>query len=141
MGRAVGATPNGRLAGDPISHGANPDPGYDGKSSGSPTSLSNAVVGVQCGYGNTIPLQLDMDPGLGDDEESRERVKALIVSHFDQDGTLINLNILNRDQILEAHEDPSRHPDLIVRVTGFSAYFASLSKEFRQLVVDRIVQG
>jgi len=40
---------------------------------------------------------------------------------------------------LEAHEDPSRYPDLIVRVTGFSAYFSSLSKDFRQLVVDRII--
>ena len=39
----------------------------------------------------------------------------------------------------EAHQDPSKYPDLIVRVTGFSAYFASLSPEFRQLVVDRII--
>jgi len=52
---------------------------------------------------------------------------------------MINLNVLNKQQILEAHEDPSRYPELVVRVTGFSAYFASLSKEFRQLVVDRIV--
>jgi formate C-acetyltransferase len=141
MGRAVGATPNGRRAGEPISHGANPDPGYDGSSSGSPTSLANAVASVQCGYGNTIPLQLDMDPGLGRDEEKLALVKALIRSHFDQGGTLINMNILNKEQILRAHEDPSLYPDLIVRVTGFSAYFASLSKEFRQLVVNRIVEG
>ncbi|MDP6356742.1 MAG: pyruvate formate lyase family protein [Planctomycetota bacterium] len=139
LGRAVGATPNGRFAGEPISHGASPDPGYDGKGSGAPTSLSNAVVSVQCGYGNTIPLQLDMDPGLGSDEKNLALVKALIRTHFDQGGTLINMNILNREQILAAHEDPSLFPDLIVRVTGFSAYFASLSKEFRQLVVDRIV--
>ncbi len=38
-----------------------------------------------------------------------------------------------------AHEDPSLYPDLVVRVTGFSAYFASLSPKFRQLVVDRIL--
>jgi formate C-acetyltransferase len=110
-------------------------------SSGSPTSLSNAVVSVQCGYGNTIPLQLDMDPGLGNGEHEREMIQALIRSHFDQGGTLINLNVLDREQILRAHEDPSLYPDLIVRVTGFSAYFASLSRDFRQLVVDRIVTG
>jgi formate C-acetyltransferase len=41
--------------------------------------------------------------------------------------------------VLEAHRDPERYPDLVVRVTGFSAYFASLSPEFRQLVVDRVI--
>jgi formate C-acetyltransferase len=141
MGRAVGATPNGRHAHAPISHGASPDPGFARESSGAPTAMSNAVASVQCGYGNTIPLQLDMDPRLADDEAGVAAVKALIRSHCDQGGTLINMNILNKEQILAAHEDPSRYPDLIVRVTGFSAYFASLSKEFRQLVVDRIVEG
>jgi formate C-acetyltransferase len=55
-------------------------------------------------------------------------------------GTQVNMNIMDADKVLAAHEDPSLYPDLIVRVTGFSAYFASLSKEFRQLVVDRILQ-
>ncbi|MEN6532822.1 MAG: glycine radical domain-containing protein, partial [Bryobacteraceae bacterium] len=59
--------------------------------------------------------------------------------HFDLGGTQINANILDRQQVLEAHRDPSRFPDLIVRVTGFSAYFASLSPDLRQLVVDRII--
>ncbi len=59
----------------------------------------------------------------------------------DLKGTLMNLNIINKETILAAHENPERFPDLIVRVTGFSAYFAVLSKEFRQLVVDRIIQG
>ncbi len=46
---------------------------------------------------------------------------------------------MDKQTILEAHKDPSKYPDLVVRVTGFSAYFASLSPEFRQIVVDRIV--
>ena len=53
----------------------------------------------------------------------------------------VNANALNSEQILEANEDPSKYPDLIVRVTGFSTYFASMSKELRQFVVDRIVAG
>ncbi len=56
-------------------------------------------------------------------------------------GTLLNINIVDKKKILEAHKDPLKYPNLIVRVTGFSAYFASLSKDFRQLVVDRIVEG
>ena len=139
MGKALGATPNGRHAGAPISHGANPDPGF--ASSGAPTAMAVAVAAVQPGYGNTAPLQLDLDPGLSRDDDGQATVEALIRGHFALGGTQINLNVLNREKILEAHEDPSKYPDLIVRVTGFSAYFALLSKEFRQLVVDRIISG
>ncbi len=139
MGRAAGATPNGRHARAPISHGPNPDPGFATKNA--PTALARAVASVECGYGNTAPLQLDMDPGLGESEATRAKVGALIRTHCDMGGTMINLNVVNREQILDAHKDPSKYPDLVVRVTGFSAYFASLSEEFRQLVVDRIVEG
>jgi formate C-acetyltransferase len=53
----------------------------------------------------------------------------------------LNINIINADQILAAHKDPGQYPDLVVRVTGFTAYFCLLSPEFRQLVVDRILQA
>ena len=56
-------------------------------------------------------------------------------------GTLLNINIVDKEKIIAAHKEPGKFPNLIVRVTGFSAYFASLSKDFRQLVVDRIVDG
>lgn len=139
MGKTVGATPNGRHAYQPISHGASPDPGFTG--AGAPTAMAVAVASVQCGYGNTAPLQLDMDPMLAGNEEGIDKMTGFIKTYCDMGGTLININIINNQKILEAHEDPSKYPDLVVRVTGFSAYFASLSKEFRQLVVDRIVRG
>ena len=78
---------------------------------------------------------------MAGDEDGLEKVEALIKSHFDLGGTLININVLDKDIVLDAHRNPSKYPDLIVRVTGFSAYFASLSEELRQYVVDRIVEG
>ncbi|MGC9522493.1 MAG: pyruvate formate lyase family protein [Anaerolineae bacterium] len=138
MGRDVGATPNGRRAGEPISHGANPDPGY--RKDGAPTAMAVAIAAVQPGYGNTAPMQMELDPALSKDEGGVEAIASLIRTHFDLGGTQVNLNIMDADKILEAHEDPSKYPDLVVRVTGFSAYFASLSPEFRQLVVDRILR-
>ncbi|MFW6061836.1 MAG: glycine radical domain-containing protein, partial [Planctomycetota bacterium] len=102
-------------------------------------ALCQAVARVQCGWGNTCPVQLELDPGLTRDEEGVEKVAALIRTHEAEGGTLMNINILDREKILAAHEDPSRHPDLVVRVTGFTAYFAALSPQFRQLVVDRIL--
>ncbi|MCU0523012.1 MAG: formate acetyltransferase, partial [Anaerolineae bacterium] len=138
MGKGVGATPNGRHAGDPISHGANPDPGY--RRDGAPTAMAVAIATAQPGWGNTAPMQMELDPALSKDEGGVESVANLIKTHFDLGGTQINLNIMDAEKVLEAHKDPSKYPDLVVRVTGFSAYFASLSPEFRQLVVDRILK-
>jgi len=141
LGRAVGATPNGRHAHAPLSHGPNPDPGFNEGKAGTPTQMAAAVAAVQPGYGNTAPLQLDLDPGMARGEEGLPNIAALIQGHFDLGGTLVNINVLDRDQILEARKDPSRYPDLVVRVTGFSAYFANLSEELREYVVERIVEG
>lgn len=137
MGRDVGATPNGRRAGEPISHGANPDPGF--RKDGAPTAMATAIASVQPGYGNTAPMQIELDPMLARDRGGVDNIVSLIKAHFDLGGTQINMNLMDKARVLEAHRDPSRYPDLIVRVTGFSAYFASLSPEFRQLVVDRII--
>ena len=137
MGKDVGATPNGRYSQSPISHGPNPDPGF--RKDAAPTALALAVASVQPGYGNTAPMQIELDPGLSKSNEDIEKVVALIQTHFELGGTQINMNILNKKAVLEAHKDPSSHPDLVVRVTGFSAYFASLSPEMRQIVVDRII--
>jgi formate C-acetyltransferase len=137
MGKRLGATPNGRKAAEPISHGPNPDPGF--RKDAAPTALAVAVAAVQPGYGNTAPLQIDLDLSASNTPEDVANVASLIRGHFDLSGTQVNINVLDKEQILQAHQDPSRFPDLIVRVTGFSAYFASLSAEFRQLVVDRIL--
>jgi pyruvate-formate lyase len=141
FGKQLGATPNGRHAYAPVSHGPNPDPGFNEGRGGTPTQMAVAVAAVQPGYGNTAPLQLDLDPGLVQGEEGLDKVQALLQTHFDLGGTLINVNVLNKEQILDAFKDPSKYPDLIVRVTGFSAYFANLSPELRKYVVDRIVEG
>ncbi len=136
LGKELKATPNGRRAGDPISHGANPDPGF--RRDGAATAMAAAIAAVQPGWGNPAPMQIELDPGL-DGPEALESVISLIRGHLELGGTEINMNIMNADQVLEAHRDPNSYPDLMVRVTGFCAYFASLSPAFRQLVVDRIL--
>ena len=138
-GKRLGATPDGRRAGEPLSHGPNPSPGFNQGKGGTPTQMVSAVAAVQPGYGNTAPLQLDLDPSLGRVGEAVEKVEALIRTHFDLGGTLVNINVLDREALLDAQRDPSKYPDLMVRVTGFSAYFASLSDEMRQYVVDRLI--
>ncbi|MCD4823476.1 MAG: formate acetyltransferase [Phycisphaerae bacterium] len=137
FGKSVGATPDGREANTPISHGANPNPGF--RKDQALTAMCKAVAAVQPGYGSTAPWQLELDIGACDIADAADKIGGLIKTHLELGGTLININVVNAEQILQAHENPDLYPDLIVRVTGFTAYFSNLSKEFRQLVVDRII--
>jgi len=139
LGKGIPATPNGRHADAPIAHSADPDPGFLPGGSVAVTAKANAVASVQPGWGNTTPLQIEFDRKILSDMGGVEAVEALILAHNRQGGTLINMNVISKEQILEAHEDPSTHPDLMIRVTGYSAYFKSLSREYRQPIVDRIL--
>lgn len=138
LGMTVGATPNGRRANTPISHGANPNPGF--VSEGASLSLATVIAKMQPGLGNTAPMQWELDPTFAK-EENTALIGAIIKAHFRMGGTLINVNIMDKDTVLEAHRDPSKYPELVVRVTGFTAYFSMLSPQFRQLVVDRILES
>ena len=101
--------------------------------------MSNIICRIQPGYGNTAPIQLELDPGMARDEEGVEKICDYILTIFDLGATLLNINIINAQQILAANENPDLYPDLVVRVTGFTAYFCLLTPEFRKLVVDRIL--
>ena len=103
------------------------------------TAKASAVAAVQPRWGNTTPLQIELDRNLVQGLGGVEAVEALILAHNEQGGTLINMNVLSKEQILEAHADPMTHPDLVIRVTGYSAYFCSLSRDYRQPIVDRIL--
>lgn len=82
---------------------------------------------------------IQSDPGMARGEEAVDKICDDILTLFDQGGTLLNINIINSQQILAANENPDLFPDLVVRVTGFTAYFCLLTPEFRKLVVDRIL--
>lgn len=138
FGQSVGATPDGRLAQTPISHGANPTPGF--VKDGASLSLATIIAKIQPGYGNTAPMQWELDPTFAN-MDNIELIMSIIRAHFDLGGTLINVNIMNKDTVLAAHKDPAGYPELVVRVTGFTAYFSMLSPQFRQLVVDRILES
>jgi formate C-acetyltransferase len=137
FGKTVAATPNGRHSGEPINHGANPTGGF--RPDGAVTAMCNTIASIQPGYGNTAPVQLELDPGLAVTPEGIDKIAAMIRAILSTGNTLLNINILDSRKILEAHKDPFKYPDLVVRVTGFTAFFAMLSPEFRQLVVDRVI--
>ena len=136
LGMTVGATPNGRRKGEPINHGANPNGGF--RRDGAVSAMCNSIGAIQPGYGNCAPVQLEFDPGIVNDAEGIDKMVAMIKTIMQTGNTLLNINIIDANKILEAHKNPLKYPDLVVRVTGFTAFFAMLSPEFRQLVVDRV---
>ena len=139
VGAKLGATPNGRHAGEAISHSVDPDPGFMPGGGSAPTAKANAVAVAQPGWGNSAPLQIDFDRHLAYEYGGLEAVENMIKVHNAQGGTLVNINVISKEQLLEAHADPDKYPDLVVRVTGYSAYFRMLSPEYRQQVVDRVL--
>ena len=136
LGSILKATPNGRKAGEPINHGVNPNGGF--RKDGAVTSMCNSIAAIQPGFGNTAPVQLEIDPQIADDPEGVGKMCAMIMGILNSGNTLLNINIIDAKKILEAHRDPFKYPDLVVRVTGFTAFFAMLSEKFRELVVDRV---
>jgi len=136
LGSILKATPNGRKKGEPINHGANPNSGF--RKDGAVTSMCNSIASVQPNYGNCAPVQLEVDPGILNDPEGVDKMCAMVRSILKSGNTLLNINIIDAKKILEAHKDPYMYPDLVVRVTGFTAFFAMLSEKFRELVVERI---
>ena len=137
LGSLLKATPNGRKAGEPINHGANPNGGF--RADGAVTAMCNSIAAIQPGYGNTAPVQLEVDPQIANDPEGIDKMCAMIMGIIKSGNTLLNINIIDAKRIIEAHKDPLKYPDLVVRVTGFTAFFAMLSEKFRQLVVDRVM--
>ena len=139
FGERLPATPNGRRIGEPISHGPNPDFGFMPDGSTILTAKANAVAAVQPGYGNTAPLQIEIESSTLSGKNGIDNIKSLLLAHEAQGGTLININVISKEQILEAYEDPSLHPDLVIRVSGFSTYFSMLPPESKKWVVDRVL--
>lgn len=137
MGKTVSATPNGRKNGEPINHGANPNGGF--RKDGAVSAMCNSIGAIQPGYGNCAPVQLEFDPGIANDDEGIDKMASMIRTIMSTGNTLLNINIIDAKKILEADKDPLKYPDLVVRVTGFTAFFAMLSPDFRQLVVERVM--
>jgi len=140
LGAKLKATPNGRKDFEAISHSNEPDPGFArGLDTFSPSLKATAVALAQPGYGNSAPLHLDIDSDMLAKEGGIDALVALIHTHNHMGGTLINMNCLTKEKLQKAHENPDKYPDLLVRVTGYSAFFASLSKEYREQILDRFL--
>ena len=101
--------------------------------------MANSIAAIQPGCGATAPVQLELDKAVVQIPEALDKLVGKIRTILLTGNPLLNINLIDGDKVLASHRDPSLFPDLVMRVTGFTAYFSMLSPAFRQLVVDRII--
>ena len=134
FGKVTGATPDGRLAHEPLSEGISPFQGMDRKG---PTAVLNSALKIDhLKTGGTL-LNQKFTPDFFRDERSIRKVTQLIRSYFRMDGHHIQFNVVSADTLRDAQKHPEKYQDLIVRVAGYSDYFNDLGPELQDEIIRR----
>jgi len=137
FGSVTGATPDGRKAGVPLSEGISPVQGADRQG---PTAVLKSAAKMDHGRTGGTLLNIKFNPQVLDTEEDLNKLVQLIRSYFRLDGHHIQFNVITRQTLLKAQQHPEQYPDLIVRVAGYSDYFADLGRDLQNEIIARTEQ-
>ena len=133
-GRDLAATPDGRLAGKPLSDAASPTYGCDTRGVTSTLLSLSKPDYTRCACGTVVNQKFT--PAAFKDGK-REKLLQLIRVYFSRGGQEIQINSTSRETLIDAMEHPENYPTLVVRVSGFSAIFVTLGREVQEDILSR----
>jgi formate C-acetyltransferase len=134
FGSVLGATPDGRSAGKPVSEGISPVQGADRRG---PTAVIKSAAKMDHLQAGGTLLNMKFTPALIAAEHGVENWGHLVRSYFKLDGHHVQFNIVRADTLRQAQANPEANRDLIVRVAGYSDYFCDLCKELQEEIIER----
>lgn len=138
MGMVCGATPDGRLAGQPLAEGVSPISGYD---KNGPTAALNSVAKLDHHIAsNGTLLNQKFHPSALSGQEGLSNLAALVRGYFDHKGMHVQFNVIDRETLRKAQQNPEKYKNLVVRVAGYSAHFVSLDKSIQDDIISRTEQ-
>ena len=138
-GKNTGNTPDGRRSGEPFGPGANP---LHGRDTNGAIAVLNTIAKLPYSYSEDgISYTFSITPStLGKDEESRvNNLVSLLDGYFVQRSHHINVNVFDRQLLLNAMEHPEKYPQLTIRVSGYAVKFVTLTKEQQLDVINRTI--
>lgn len=134
FGSVMQASPDGRMAGSPVSEGISPVQGADRQG---PTSVVKSAAKIDhLRTGGTL-LNQKFTPSFFEDDTAISKVSALVRSYFRMDGHHIQFNVVDADTLRDAQKRPEHYKDLIVRVAGYSDYFNDLGEDLQNEIINR----
>ncbi|MBI9077781.1 MAG: hypothetical protein JEZ02_20445 [Desulfatibacillum sp.] len=134
-GLYIGAMPNGRLAGEPVSNSLSPSNGTEKKG---PTGVLGSVARLdhtQISNGSSVNIKLM--PSMFEGEERLDKMIGLVRGFFESGGMEVQPNVVSNKTLLDAQEHPENYRDLVVRVSGYSALFTDLGKPIQDEIIQR----
>jgi len=138
-GSLLGATPDGRLAGEPVSNSLSPSNRTEAKG---PTATLRSVSKINHSkITNGSSLNMKLMPGLLRTEEGREKFESMLRGYFKLGGMHAQFNFVDNVTLLDAQQHPEKYADLIVRVSGYVAYFVDLGKSLQDDLIRRTEFG
>jgi formate C-acetyltransferase len=141
FGAVLGATPDGRRAGEPVSEGVSPSQGAD--RNGPTASLISTAKTRSEGRRERAArlLNMKLSPSAVAGPEGTRKLMSLVRTACDLKLWHLQFNIVNRATLLAAQKDPERYRNLLVRVAGYSAYFVDLSPQLQNEIINRTEHG
>ncbi len=139
LGAQTGATPDGRLAFTPVADGVSPSAGKDVCG---PTAACNSVSKLDHFIASNGTLfNMKFHPSALKGQSGLESFCSLVRAYFDQKGSHIQFNVVDRATLIDAQKNPEKYKGLVVRVAGYSAMFTTLSKSLQDDIINRTEQG